>query len=132
MAMLQRPNAVGLTLCRMVLIEEHLRNVTLVSIFRRLEFEAFPATAEPFFAYAVLRDGLGDVKLDLVVSRSDTLEEVYTRSLQMQFEDPLQQFRLRWIVRSCEFPAAGTYQFELRASDETITQNVLEIMEKES
>jgi tRNA (Thr-GGU) A37 N-methylase len=48
MAMLQRPNAVGLTLCRLVLVEEHTRNVTLASAFHRLWFDAFPATPEPF------------------------------------------------------------------------------------
>jgi hypothetical protein len=104
MAMVQRPSAVGLTLCRLVIVEEKTRNVTLASTFQRLEFEGFPATAEPFCAYAVLTDGLGDLALDLIVSRCDTLEEVYTRSFQATFKDPLRQLRLWWRVRSCSFP----------------------------
>src|SRR5687768_15672054 len=125
MAMVQRLNAVGLTLCRMVVVADKTRNVTLVDTFQRLEFESFPAMAEPFCAYAVLTDGLGDVTIDLVVSQCDTLEEVYTRSLRAKFKDPLRHLRLWWVVRTCAFPAPGRYQFDLQVEGETLTQNVL-------
>ena len=39
MAMVQRPNAVGLILCRLVIVEEKTRNVTLANSFQRLEVE---------------------------------------------------------------------------------------------
>lgn len=78
MAMVQRPNAVGLTLCRMVVVEEKTRNVTLVNSFQRLEFASFPAAAEPFCVYTVLTDGLGEIVLELVVSPARRLRR-FTR-----------------------------------------------------
>jgi hypothetical protein len=115
MAMLQRPNAVGLILCRLVVVEEKTRNVTLASSFQRLEFESFPAIPAPFCVYTVLTDGLGDVNLDIVVSRCDTLEEIYTRAFRVTFNDPLRQLRLWWQVGSCRFPVPGPYQFDLQS-----------------
>jgi hypothetical protein len=130
MAMVQRPNAVGLIICRFVIVEEKTRNVTLVNSFQRLAVEEFPSLPTPFAVYAVLTDGLGDMSLDLIVSRNETLEAIYTRSFQMTFQDPLRQVRLTWQVRSCSFPAAGAYQFGLQAEGEPITQSVLQVMER--
>lgn len=130
MAMVQRPSAVGLTLCRLVIVEQNTHNVTLASTFQRLEFKSFPATPEPFNAYTVLTDGLGDISLDLVVSRCDTLDEIYVRSFQLRFIDPLRQVRLWWLLRSCSFPVPGAYQFGLQADGEPITQSVLRVAQK--
>jgi hypothetical protein len=127
MAMLQRPNAVGLTLCRLVLVEENTRNVTLASTFHQLKFRAFPATADPFHVYTVVTDGLGDIVLDLVVMRCETLEEIYVRSLQVKVKNPKEKQRVWWRVRSCVFPAPGDYEFGLQADGELITQNVLSV-----
>jgi hypothetical protein len=127
MAMLQRPSAVGLILCRLVTLEERTRNVTLTNSFKRLAFASFPALPEPFCVYTALTDGLGVVDLNLVVSRCDTLEIVYSRSYRATFPDPLRQLRLWWQIRSCAFPVAGRYEFALQANGETITQAVLEI-----
>lgn len=129
MAMLQRPNAVGITLCRLVIVEEHTRNVTLANSFERLEFEDFPATPEPFYVFTVLTDGLGHMALKLVVSRCDTLEEIYVRSLQLKVKNPRRQFKLWWRVRSCVFPVPGEYEFNLKADGDSITQNVLRVLE---
>jgi hypothetical protein len=92
--------------------------------------DVFPSPAAPFFVYTVLTDGLGEVTLNLVVSRCDTLEDSYTRAYKASFQDPRQQLRLYWQVRSCSFPVPGTYQFGLQADDEPITQGVLKIVQK--
>ena len=128
MGMLQCPNAVGIILCRLVLVEEKTRNVTLASSFQRLESTSFPSMPTPFCVYTVLTDGLGDIVLDLVVSRRDTLDEIYTRSTQIRFKDPLRQVRLWWYVRSCTFPVPGAYEFGLQADGEPITQCVLHVV----
>jgi hypothetical protein len=128
--MVQRPNAVGLTLCQLVIVEETTRNVTLASSFQRLKAVSFPSQPFPFFAYTVLSDGLGDIDLTLVVLRCDTLEAIYTRSSKISFADPLRQLRLYWQLRSCSFPVPGTYEFGLLADGEPITQSVLRVMQK--
>jgi hypothetical protein len=130
--MVQRPNAVGLTLCQLVIVEESTKNVTLANSFQTLDVETFPSASIPFAVYTVLTDGLGEIKLDLAVLRGDTLDEIYTRSFKVTFTDPLRQLRLWWNVRSCSFPAPGRYEFGLQANRELMTQSVLEVREKGS
>jgi hypothetical protein len=78
--------------------------------------------------YTVLRDGLGEIALRLVVSRCDSLDEIYRRSLQVKISNPRSQLQLWWRVRSCVFPVAGAYEFSLTADGEAITQNVLQVL----
>lgn len=130
MPAIQRPTAVGLTLCRLVIVEERTQNVTLANSFLRLEVDSFPSSPIPFVAYTHLTDGLGTITLDLIVSRCDTLEEVYTRSLKTTFKNPLKQLRLCWQIHSCSFPVAGAYQFGLQADGELITQSILKVTQK--
>jgi hypothetical protein len=130
MAMVQRPNAVGLILCHLVIVEEKTRDATLANSFQRLEVDTFPSTPIPFFVYTVLTDGIGEFDLDFVVSRCDTLEDIYTRKFRINFNDPLKQLRLFWRVMSCSFPVPGTYQFGLQVDGDPITQSVLKIFQK--
>lgn len=132
MAMIQMPNAVGLILCRLAIVEEKTRNVTLANSFQRLEVDEFPSPSIPFAVYTVLTDGLGKIALELIVSRTDTLEEIYSKSLGVTFDDPLRQMRLVWHVRSCSFPIAGSYHFDLQGNGEPITQSVLRVVQRGS
>jgi hypothetical protein len=130
MAMVQCPTAAGLILCRLVIVEEKTKNVTLANSFQRLEVESFPSPPGAFAVYTVLTDGLGEINLDLVVSRCDTLEAIYTRTYKANFVDPLRQVRLWWRVGSCTFPHPGAYQFGLQADGEPVTQTTLKVANK--
>src|SRR4051794_19543469 len=114
MAMLQRPSALGLTRCRLVLVEAQSQNVTLASTFNRLKFKEFPAQPDPFDVYSVLTDGLGEFDVSLVVARCDTLEEIYVRTHRVSATNPRDKQRLWWHVRSCIFPEPGDYEFSLQ------------------
>ncbi len=129
MAMIQRPNAVGLIICRLLIVEEKTRNITLANSFVRLEVDSFPSHATPFDVYAILTDGLGDVALDLFVARGDTMDEIYARSFKVTFDDPLRQ-RIWWRIRSCSFPVPGPYQIGVQADGELISQGVLKVVRK--
>jgi hypothetical protein len=129
--MIQRPNAVGLLLCQQVIIEEKTRNRTLVNNFSRLEVKDFPASVPPFSVIATLTDGIGDMTLSLVVTRLDTLEEVYNRDVRTRFDNPLQELRLQFRVTQCTFPVPGRYQFALLADGEDVTECVLTIIARE-
>ena len=73
MAIIQCPNAVGLTLCGLIIVEERTNDVTLVNTFQRLEVAEFPS-APPLSVYTVLTDGLGETSLSLAASRCDTMK----------------------------------------------------------
>jgi hypothetical protein len=126
----QLPTAVALSLCRMVIIEEKTRNVTLANIFQKFEVKSFPSPPFPMVVYVLLTDGLGEIDLKLTVTRCATLDEIYARSLTINFPDPLQQVRLQWQIRSCSFPLPGTYEFGLQARGELITQCVIQVIAK--
>ncbi len=132
MPMLQRPIAVGLIPCQLVIVEERSRKVTLVNSFQRLKVDGFPSSPVPFAVYTELTDGMGEALLKLTVSRTDSLEDVYTRTFRMDFTDPLRQQRLWWNVRSCSFPIAGRYAIVLEVEGEPITQSILTVVPRGS
>jgi hypothetical protein len=111
-------------------VEEKTKNVTLVNSFRKIEVNSFPSVPTPMTAYVVLSNGLGEINLALVVTRCATLDEIYSRSLKIAFNDPLRQLRLSWLIQSCSFPVSGAYEFGLQANGELITQSVIQVIEK--
>jgi hypothetical protein len=125
--MIRRPIAVGLLLCQEVIVEERTRNVTLVNSFGRLGLKTFPSPPQQFTVQAVLADGLGEVRFELVISSLDNLEPIYTRSWRTTFTDPLREVRHLIRVGSCSFPAPGRYQVGLLAENEPVAQCLLTI-----
>lgn len=125
MPMIQRPSAVGLILCEQVIIEEKSRNVTVVNSMSRLVCRAFPSLPQRLVVGALLRDGLGQGRMTLIVSRSDTPEDFYERSWSVNFLDPLRDIRLIVRLHDPTFPVPGRHQFSLLADGESIAQSVL-------
>jgi hypothetical protein len=130
--MAKQPVAIGLSLCEQVIIEEKTRNVTLVNCFSERTAEKFPSDPIPFVAFAHLTDGLGDINLELVVERLDTMGEVYRRSLKTSFPDSLRVGRFCLHVRDCIFPVAGKYQITLLADGEFLAQRRITILATEN
>jgi hypothetical protein len=130
-AMIKRPVAIGLTLCEQVIVEAKTGNITLVNCFTRLKMPDFPSKAQRMAAFAVLADGQGTGKFDLIVERLDTRDEVYEQSHQVTFADSLQEVNLFFRIHQCWFPAPGRYQALLLADGELIAQRVLEVIAKE-
>ena len=128
--MIQRPVAIGLTLCEQVIIEEGTRRVTLVNCFTRHTVERFPSETFPFIVFAILADGLGEMLLEVVIHRLDTLEETYRAGQQVRFADPLQNLRCSLRILDCSFPVAGHYQVGLFVGGEMVAQRKLFIQAK--
>jgi hypothetical protein len=70
---------------------------------------------------------MGEVLLDFVIKRLDTLDEIYERSFPVRFANPLQEIRCLLRVRNCVFPVAGHYQFMLLADNELVAQRNIRI-----
>jgi hypothetical protein len=128
----QPPIAIGLSLCEQVVIEEKTRNLTLVNCFNHRRVSRFPSEEISFIVLALLTDGLGDMTIDLVIYRSDTMEEVFRRSNQVQLASPLNEYRLRVGVEKCSFPTAGSYHVSLLADNELIAQRRLKVLPRRS
>jgi Family of unknown function (DUF6941) len=126
--MQQRPNVVGLKLCQQAIVQKDTHNVTLVNCFRKLSFARFPGQARPFAICVVLTDGLGTGKAELTITSLVDLEEVWSRSWNIRFPDPLAE---RWFVvpvNACEFTHPGRYQVGLTIDGEPIARSVFRIL----
>ncbi len=126
------PIALGLTLCDYVIVEERTKKVSLIGTFTGIGVDRFPVIAQPFCAFAVLTDGLGDVTRDLIGSHLDTGEEAFAHRSQVRFPDKLTEVRFLARLRQCSFPAAGLYQFTLLANGEWVAQRRLRVYQREA
>jgi hypothetical protein len=118
--MVPPPVAQGLTLCKGIIVEEGTRNVTLVNTFSNWHVTAFPSTPQPMFAVAILRDAVGSGTMELVITREETDEVIYSLSRVVQFKNRLADARATVHVQDCSFPAAGLYYATLLIDKEWI------------
>jgi hypothetical protein len=130
--MSQRPVAVGLLLCEQVIVEASTRNVTPVNCFHRRAVARFPSGPLPFVVFAILTDGLGQIPLELLIQRLDTLEQLYRYDFTCSFSDPLHEVRCMIRVLNCSFPVPGYYQVTLLAKKEIVGQRRFQITQTES
>lgn len=123
--MISLPTAVTLILCDYVIVEAKTQKVSLIGTFTNLAVRQFPGRANPFSAHAVLTDGFGDVTIQLVASRLDTGEEVYTQQNLIYFPNRLTEVIYHTRLHTFRFPVAGHYQFSLYANGEWVAHRRL-------
>jgi hypothetical protein len=128
--MKQRPVVIGLMLCEQVIVEENTRNITPVNCFNHRTFDSFPSEKNPFIVFALLTDGSGEMRLEVVIQRLDTLDEIY-RSQLVRFPNPLQDLRCTIRIRDCSFPVAGHYQVVLFFDNEMTAQRKFVVLKRE-
>jgi hypothetical protein len=129
--MTQLPKSIGLFLCDQVMFERDTQKPSLIGCFTGLAVRRFPS-APKFDVFSALTDGVGRGKVDLVVTRLNTEEQIYVRSVQVQFPDPLRIIRLRFRIRDCSFPEPGWYHFALSVEGTELANCRLQINRKGS
>jgi hypothetical protein len=125
--MISLPTALNLILCDYLIVEEKTRKTSLIGCFTGLSLPQFPGLANPFSVYAGLTDGFGDVKMQLVVTRLDTGDEVYSQENRIQFTDRLVEVTYHTRLRAFTFPVPSYYQFSLTANGEWVAQRRLHV-----
>ncbi len=129
--MVPRPIVLGLTLCDYVVVEEKTRKVSLIGTFAAIAASSFPAMAQPFSVFVVLTDGLGDATIELVITRLDSGDEVFSYRGQLHFPGKLAEVSFHARLRQCSFPAPGQYQFTLLIDGEWIAHRRIQVYSKE-
>lgn len=124
------PIVIGLTICEKAIVEERTKNVTLVSIFSKVNLAQFPSSY-PFVAYADLTEGFGIAIIDLVVASLDNEEVIYNHQVTEQFVSPLAEQRILIRVNGCIFPQPGKYQVSLFVDGEPLVRRILTIGQRE-
>lgn len=126
---MKTPVAIGLLLCEQVIMEHETRNLTPVNCFSRRYYDSFP-TADAFVVFAILIDGTGEMSLEVVVERLDTMDEVYRREVPVHFDSPLNELRCILRIRDCSFPQPGQYQVSLLVGGEWLAHRKIVLFER--
>jgi hypothetical protein len=128
--MIPTPTPIGLFLCDYVLVEEGTKKISLIGTFEEAHPASFPAVLPPFFVYAALTDGVGRGTLELVFSRLETDEDVFSYRKQISLRDQLSVLHVKLRVRNCPIPASGVYQFALLVDGMLVAQRQLRVYSK--
>ena len=121
-----RPVAIGIILCEQIIVDEKSRNVTPVNCFAARKLERFPGVAD-FRVVAWLADGLGDMLVEVIVEKLDSMDEVFRLESRLQFDDPLTDKRFFAHIRDCPFPVAGQYVVSLFVDRELIAHRKIRV-----
>jgi hypothetical protein len=127
-----RPVVLGLNLCDYVIIEERTKKVSLVGMFTGLGVTDFPALAPPFSVFALLTDGLGSATIELVLTRLENNDQIYSHTGSLTFPDKVAEVASHLRLRRCVLPAPGLYQFTLMVDGEWAAQRRLRVYKLET
>jgi hypothetical protein len=115
----QRPNALGLTLCDQVVIEQGTQKPYLLGVFTGMGVGTFP-TIPRFDVFAALTDGLGRVTICLSVTHMPTDRVIYAQKQELVFPDALRVMHVRFRVRALTLTEEGDHLFALLIDEEEI------------
>ncbi len=125
----QKPVAISLLLCEQIIVDEKTRNATPVNCFNARKLETIPGRAT-FYALAWLTDGMGDMRLELVVQRMDSLDAVFRLERNVKFAHPLDEMRCAVKISNCPLPVPGSYDVSLLIDRELIAHRKFTVMKK--
>jgi hypothetical protein len=126
--MKQLPIVVGLTLCEELDVSLRPGKVALVGIFQALRFRSFPGTPTSFTVFVSMTDGLGEGRMELVVTRLETGQDIHRKSRWLAFSpDRLSIVHLEIRLTDSVFPAPGRYSLSLSIDDARIAERSLTV-----
>lgn len=125
--MVPRPVVLGLTLCDCVIVEERTKKISLIGTFTGVAADRFPALIRPFSLFSVLTDGQGVGTVDIVATRLDADEEVYTYRSEVRFPGPLTEVSFHLRIPQLVAPEPGDYQFTLLIDGEWVAQRRIRV-----
>jgi uncharacterized protein DUF6941 len=129
--MLPPPQALSVTLCDRVIIEQGTKNPTVVGIFLARKVEAFPSEPVAFSVFVPLTDGSGTGTIELVAVRLDTNDQIYAQRGEVVFPHRLAVVNVHFRVSKIRFPAPGSYAFMLLVDSDLIAQRRVEVYQRE-
>lgn len=119
------PTVLGLMICEQFIIDKETNNVSLINCFTSKQLGKFPSEPQRIAIAAFLSGYVGQARMDLVIRRLDTLDELMHRSFVLRFLERLTEVRFLARLR-LPFPVAGTYEVALEANGEILAQRRLE------
>jgi hypothetical protein len=121
------PQVIGLYPCERIDLNTASGQVSLIGVFHALHFRAFPSPRRKFTVYAALYDGVGEGTMDLLVTRLETEQDIYSYGRWYVFPGRGRLAHVDLPVTKCRFPAPGRYNFKLRFDKHELTQRLVDI-----
>jgi hypothetical protein len=101
-------------------VEKHpvTRNLTLHNCFRTIKVPSH-GLYRPFYVVAYLADGVGEMSCRTVLTRPDTLADMFVSDGTLSFADALEEQRLV-VTIECSFPVTGVYDILVWVNGELV------------
>jgi hypothetical protein len=125
------PQALSLTICERVIIEQGTKNPTLIGLFLTRKVETFPSEPVAFSVFIPLTNGRGTGRIKLVAVRLQTDEQIYLQHGEIAFPNPLMVVNVHFRVNKIAFPGSGVYAFMLLVDDDVIAERRIEVAQRE-
>lgn len=124
------PIAQTMTLCDYVIVEERTKKLSMIGTFWSMAVDdGFPCRPPPFSAVCLLTGGLGRHLITLKVLREEGIEldEIFSKTGQIEFRDRFQPVYYTMRFAQLEFPEPATYHFELFVGDMEVSRATLRV-----
>lgn len=125
--MLPLPTVLSMYICEQVIVDQHSRNPSLISVYTWRGFLDFPTDRVPFSVFCSLTNAQGKGTIRLEVSRllpdhADPDEEsvLYSQDGELVFPSRHAIVHAAFRIRSLVFPQPGVYEIRLRVDGESI------------
>lgn len=116
----EKPILLNISLCDLVIRDQHTHKVSLINLFNELRAPAFPCTHPRLYVYACLTNGRGSYDCALVLSDPEMPVPMANLPSRLTFQSPLQVVEMSFELNALVLPHEGTYRFELLCDGEVL------------
>jgi hypothetical protein len=129
--MVPLPQALALSLCDRVIIEQGTKNPSLIGIFLARKVEEFPSEPVAFSVFVPMMVGRGKGTIELVTIRLESDDQIYAQRGEITFPDRLAVVHVHFRVSTIRFPGPGNYEFLVLVDGDLIAQRRIAIYLRE-
>ena len=109
----------GLYVCERVDVDPVSKNVSLANCFRGLRLADMPSMPQPFYVFALLANGLGEMTIRTTINDLDAGPDIFRHTARIRLTNRLTELRFKLTI-DCLFPRANSYNISLFVDDELI------------
>jgi hypothetical protein len=121
------PSVLSLVLCDALDFRTRPGRASIVGVFHARHSRTFPTSAQPFVVYAALYDGIGEGRMELLITRLETETDIHR--YRQWFAFPGRGLVANFVItlKKCVFPAPGRYSIVLSFENEELARRYLDV-----
>lgn len=107
------PTLRGLIVCEKLIVEQGTGNITPINCHASRLCDRFPTLPLSMAIYGLLANGIGTCMMQVKITRLDTSEDIFRRTMPMIFTDRLKEVTFIYRLNDVAFPVEGRYELTL-------------------